>query len=132
MRMLLAALLLGVASMGCGEQQGVPRAAPPSPRPGGVVGDAADGTTVHLVRGQYLQVLLSRGSYDPPVSSRPAFVVRRHTVGGYPGTHPVEANFQALAIGPAEITATTDAGCLHGRPRCLIAQRLWTLHVVVR
>jgi hypothetical protein len=129
MRMLLAALLLGVAGMGCGEQQGVPRAAPP---PGPVLGDAADGTTVHLVRGQHLQVRLSRGSYDPPMSSRPASVVRRRTVGGYPGTHPVEADFQALASGPAEITATTDAGCLHGRPRCLIPQRLWTLHVDVR
>jgi hypothetical protein len=129
MRMLLAALLLGVAGMGCGEQQGVPRAAPP---PGPVLGDDADGTTVHLVRGQHLQVRLSRGSYDPPMSSRPASVVRRRTAGGYPGTHPVEADFQALASGPAEITATTDAGCLHGRPRCLIPQRLWTLHVVVR
>ncbi len=84
--MLLAALLLGVASMGCGEQQGVPRAAPPSPRPGGVVGDAADGTTVRLVRGQYLQVRLSRGSYDG--SSNLRGTTRSCELSG-PGLRPV-------------------------------------------
>lgn len=127
--LLVVAVPLAVAGTACGSQHAAQPATAP---PGVAVGDAAHGTTLRLTTGQHVRVHLSDGSYDSPVSSHPGTVVRRRITGGYPGSDPVDADFQAVASGSAEIQTTTDAACLHSQPRCLIPQRLWTLHVVVR
>jgi hypothetical protein len=114
-------------------------AASPSPRPtpsavGGTVTvtDDDSGTTVRLARGQHLRVRLSQGTWDPPVSSADQVVVRRSSTGGYPSDQPVDAVFDAVGSGTADVTAQSDAACFHTEPRCLMAQREWRVTVVVR
>jgi hypothetical protein len=113
-------------------------AASPSPRrtPTPVAGtvtvtDGDSGTTVHLVVGQHLRVRLSQGTWDPPVSTDDAVVVRRSSAGGYPTDQPVDATFDAVGRGRADVTAQSDAACFHTQPRCLMATRQWQVTVVV-
>lgn len=87
-------------------------------------------TTVHLFAGQRLVVQLSQGTYDPPVSSSKV-LVRRSSSGGYPTSQPVNAVFEAVARGTADVTASTDAACFHTQPRCMMPTRLWIVHVTV-
>lgn len=90
------------------------------------------GKTVTLRSGQLLKVHLSSGTWDPPVSSAPGVVQRQSSTGGYPTSAPVDAVFKAVAAGAADLTATSDAACFHTSPRCMMATRLWTVHVLVR
>ncbi|MCU1591170.1 MAG: Secreted cellulose-binding, family bacterial type [Frankiales bacterium] len=113
---------------------------PPSPsrRPtptavGGTVTvtDDDSGSTVHLTVGQHLRVRLSSGTWDPPVSSADGVVVRRTTSGGYPSGQAVDATFDAVGHGSADVTAQSDAACFHTEPRCMMASRQWQVHVIV-
>jgi hypothetical protein len=76
-------------------------------------------------------VRLTSGTWDPPVSSASSVVVRRTSSGGYPSDRPVDATFEAVGNGTAEITAQSDAACFHTEPRCLMPSRQWQVHVVV-
>jgi hypothetical protein len=88
-------------------------------------------STVHLRIGQHLRVRLSSGTWDPPVSSAGSVVVRHTSQGGYPSDQPVDATFDAVGKGTADVTAESDAACFHTEPRCLMASRQWRVHVVV-
>lgn len=114
-----------------------PSAAPSASHPAAAtsaaveVSDADDGRTLHATRGQQVHVKLSNGTYNPPQSDNSAVLARRTTSGGYPRSKPAEATFEAVAAGSAQLSATTDAACLHAQPRCLIAQRTWHVNVIV-
>ncbi|GAC1445751.1 MAG: hypothetical protein NVS3B26_28360 [Mycobacteriales bacterium] len=95
------------------------------------VTDGDSGMTVRLARGQHLRVRLSSGTWDPPVSSGDAVVVRRSSTGGYPTDQPVDATFDAVGPGSADITAQSDAACFHTQPRCMMASRQWQVRVTV-
>lgn len=95
------------------------------------VTDEDSGTTVRLARGQHLRVRLSQGTWDPPTSSADAVVVRRSSTGGYPSDQPVDATFDAVGAGQADVTAQSDAACFHTEPRCMMAQHEWRVTVVV-
>lgn len=135
---MLAAVLLVPVVTSCGPDAprdlSVPSSTSPaaSAAPALLVTDVATGTTVTLRPGKHLRVRLSGTTYDSPVSSNPASVVRRRSAGGYPDKGPVEADFQAQSRGAADLSATSDAACLRGQPRCLMLQRQWFVHVVVR
>jgi hypothetical protein len=126
----------GTASSGPGRVSSP--AASPSPRPtpsavGGTVTVTDDDSesTVHLRVGQHLRVRLSSGTWDPPVSSAASVVARRSSSGGYPSDQPVDATFEAVGKGTADVTAQSDAACFHTEPRCMMASRQWRVHVVV-
>jgi hypothetical protein len=95
------------------------------------VTDDDSGSTVHLSVGQHLRVRLSSGTWDPPVSSADGVVVRRTSSGGYPSDQPVDATFDAVGSGNADVTAQSDAACFHTEPRCMMASREWRVRVVV-
>ena len=90
-----------------------------------------DGRTVRLPVGYRLRVRLTTGTWDPPQSSDSAVVVRRSSSGGYPTDQAVDAIFDAVAAGGADVTAQSDAACFHTQPPCQMAQRQWSVHVVV-
>ena len=93
------------------------------------VGDG--GTTVRVVTGQRITVVLGpAGPWDPPVA-RGTALVRISSSGGYPTSLPARAVFLAVRPGTARLTSTTDARCLHARPSCSIPQRLWQVTVIV-
>ena len=94
------------------------------------VSDDDSGSTVHLHTGDRLQVHLTQGSYDPPVSSSGA-LVRRSSSGGYPTAQPITAVFEAVTHGVADISTTSDAACFHTEPRCMMPTREWIVHVTV-
>ena len=94
--------------------------------------DTDSGKTVTLRSGQLLKVHLSNGTWDPPVSSAPGVVQSQSSTGGYPTSAPVDAVFKAVAAGPADLTAASDAACFHTSRRCMLATRLWTVHLLVR
>lgn len=96
-----------------------------------LLGDGDDGRTVNLARGQRVEVRLEQGTYDPPDTSNRAVVDRRSRNGGYPSSDPAQGSFEAVGSGRATVSATTDAACLHAQPRCLIAQRTWSVTLVV-
>ena len=124
----------GSASSGPGRSSS-PTALRPTPtRSQGTVTVTQDdnGQTVRLTVGDRLRVRLTTGTWDPPVSGEPAVVVRRSSNGGYPSDQPVDAVFEAVATGRAEVTAQSDAACFHTEPRCMMASQLWQVHVLVR
>lgn len=86
---------------------------------------------MHLVVGQHLRVRLTSGTWDPPQSSAERVAVRRSTTGGYPTGQPVDATFDAVGRGTADVTTQSDAACFHTEPRCMMAQRGWRVTVVV-
>ena len=45
---------------------------------------------------------------------------------------PARATFVAVRVGRAFLFSMTDAPCLHAKPRCMIAQRLWRVTIIVR
>jgi hypothetical protein len=114
-----------------------PEASPsPRPTPSAVAGTVTvnqddSGSTVHLAPGQHLRVRLTSGTWDAPVSSAERVVVRRSSTGGYPSDQPVDAVFEAVGHGSADVTAQSDAACFHTEPRCMMASRQWEVHVVV-
>ena len=53
------------------------------------------------------------------------------TSGGYPSNRPADAAFLAVRAGTASVTSMTDHPCLHAQPPCRIAQRAWSVRVLV-
>ncbi len=146
--MIIAAVLAALAGCGSavtGDRAGTPGnkasvtmsgspAAPGSSAPDGevTVTEADNGRTVRLHIGQRLRVVLGgRGEqWHRPTSPGPS--LRLATVsGGYPSSRPVDAIFLAVQPGTASITSMTDHPCLHTQPPCMIAQRVWGVHVLV-
>lgn len=102
-------------------------------RPHGRLLTVADsGATVRLHVGQLITVVLASGGmmWDLPAAS--GDVLRRTSAsGGYPTTRPALAFFRAVRRGRSSLTSVTDAACLHSTPRCEMAQRLWSVTVIV-
>src|SRR4051794_28737535 len=126
----------GTGSTGPGRVTSPAASPSPRPSPSAVAGtvtvtDDDAGTTVHLTAGQRLRVRLTKSTYDPPESSADRVVVRRSSSGGYPSDQPVDATFEGVAKGSADVTAMSDAACFHTEPRCMMAQREWRVTVVV-
>ena len=96
-----------------------------------VVADADSGATIHLRIGQQVRVELERDTWDPPISSDNAVLARRSATGGYPTDQAVDALFEAVKAGTADVSTQTDAACFHTEPRCLMPTRLWQVHVIV-
>jgi hypothetical protein len=105
----------------------------PSP-PGGevTVTEADSGWTVQLHIGQRLRVVLGgRGEeWRRPSSPGPALRLASSS-GGYPSGRPAKAVFLAVGAGTAMVTSVTDHRCLHTQPPCKIAQRVWSVRVLV-
>ena len=96
--------------------------------------EASSGRTLRVRVGQRVVVELPGGSvggYVVPRSSDEQVVPRRSSSGGYPSDAPARASFEAAQRGEADLSATTDFGCLHTQPRCLPAQKQWLVHLVV-
>jgi hypothetical protein len=145
-------ITVGVAAalMGCGSTMNGAHAAPPgseavvttgnpssTPRPSApdgevTVTEADSGRTVHLHIGQRLRVVLGgRGQqWRRPTSSGRSLRLTT-TSGGYPSGRPADAVFLAARAGTVSVTSMTDDPCLHAQPPCMIAQRMWSLRVVV-
>jgi hypothetical protein len=87
------------------------------------------GATVRLSVGESVRVSLP-AEYDPPAATGDT-LTRTATAGGYPTRRPVDATFTAVRAGRVDITSATDYPCLYATPRCLIAQSLWRVHVIV-
>jgi hypothetical protein len=96
------------------------------------VDDNDNGRSIQLAVGQRLRVRLNNGTWDPPDSSAQAVVVRRSSAGGYPTDQPVDATFEAVGRGDANVTTQSDAACFHTEPRCAMPTRQWQVQIVVR
>jgi len=96
------------------------------------VTEADSGRTVHLHIGQRLRVVLGgRGEqWHRPASPGPSLRLASAD-GGYPSGRPAKAAFIAVQAGTASITSITDHPCLHAQPPCKIAQRVWSVRVLV-
>ena len=97
--------------------------------------ESDSGRTIHVVVGDKVSVRLpggSSGGYRRPRSSNSTVAQRVWAAGGYPSNDDARATFVARHHGKADLTATTDYPCLHTTPRCMIAQRIWIVHVVVQ
>jgi hypothetical protein len=95
---------------------------------------ADNGITVVVSSGQTIVVdLAGRGviQYRLPKSAGTALRLISSR-GGYPTGRPAIAVFRPAAPGQAELTSETDAKCLHVAPRCMFAQQLWRVTVIVR
>lgn len=114
----------------------------PTVRPGPVVigrsghvtlTEADNGVTVLLRFGQSITVVL--GGHGSTLWHQPLAaggILRRTSAsGGFPRSMPARASFRAVQTGTTAISSITDAACLHARPSCEIAQRLWTVTVIV-
>jgi hypothetical protein len=114
-----------------------PAATRESPSPGksglGTLTVADSGATVRLKVGQSVKVVLGgKGmTWDLPNATGMA-VSRISASGGYPASRPARAIFRAVRPGTVVLSSMTDARCLHARPRCAIAQLLWSVSVIVR
>jgi hypothetical protein len=96
-----------------------------------------DGTTVVIVRGQTITVVLGGQGmveWNRPLlgGSLPGVLRQVSASGGYPSSAPARATFRAVRAGTEAILSATNARCLHARPACAIAQRSWLVKVVVR
>jgi hypothetical protein len=91
--------------------------------------ESDSGATIRLSVGEIVNVSLP-AEYDPP-SAQANVMVRLSSAGGYPTGKPLEATFRAQNAGRTDISSATDYACLHAQPRCMIAQRVWIVHVVV-
>lgn len=97
-----------------------------------VLTNADSGRSITVAVGTVIRVRLQPelGNYVPPTSTSSA-VRREASSGGYPSNHPVDATFTAVAAGKADLSATTDAPCLHQQPSCMIPQKQWQVALVV-
>jgi len=98
---------------------------------------SGDGATIVVVPGQAINVVLGgQGilTWNRPrlAGSGPGVLRQLSASGGYPSKAPARATYRAVRAGTAEIFSGTNARCLHARPPCEIAQRLWRVTVVVR
>jgi hypothetical protein len=153
---MVAAAALALVLAGCGTATGTGSSAssstgtigPPTQRslpapsqssspvtPAGNVLTAADtGARVTLVTGQQLTVDLAPGSgayawHRPQLTGSGLRLLS--VTGGYPSRGPMRAVYLATGPGTAVLSSVSDMPCLHGRPRCLVAQRLWTATVII-
>lgn len=96
------------------------------------VTEADSGRTVHLHIGQRLRVVLGGHGqqWHRPASTGP-FLRLATASGGYPSNRPADAVFLAIRAGTASVTSMTDHPCLHAQPPCKIAQRAWSMRVLV-
>jgi hypothetical protein len=94
---------------------------------------ADSGRTVRLAVGRTLAVVLLRqgGFAWHPALADGAALTRVNAGGGYPGQQPARAEFRAVSQGRAVLRAVDDTACLHARPSCEVAQRLWQVTVIV-
>ena len=91
-----------------------------------------NGARIRLRVGQSVVVLLTAHGLMWDIPRAYGKAVRRiRASGGYPTTRPARGVFRAVRPGTATLTSVTDARCLHVKPRCLIAQELWRVVVVV-
>jgi hypothetical protein len=102
-----------------------------------IVTTSDDGATVVVVRGQVITVVLGgqgmlRWNRPRLAGSVPVVLRQLSANGGYPSKASARASYRAVRAGTAEIFSGTNARCLHTRPPCEIAQRLWRVTVVVR
>ena len=95
--------------------------------------DNDSGRSVVVRLGDRITVVLGGNGqqWDQP-SARGDAVRRTTAAGGYPTTLPARATFLAVSAGSAQLTATTDAACLHAQPRCMIPQRDWSVQVTIK
>ena len=112
----------------------MPSSAPVTPA-GNVLTAADTGTTVMLVTGQRLTVDLAPGPgayawHRPRLTGSGLRLLS--VTGGYSYHGPMRAVFLATGPGTAVLSSLSDMPCLHERPRCLVAQRLWTATVIIR
>jgi hypothetical protein len=112
----------------------MPSSAPVTPA-GNVLTAADTGATVTLVTWQWLTVDLAPGPgayawHRPRLTGSGLRLLS--VTGGYPYHGPMRAVFLATGPGTAMLSSLSDMPCLHERPRCLIAQRLWTATVIIR
>jgi hypothetical protein len=110
-----------------------PSSAPVTPA-GNVLTAADTGATVTLVTGQRLTVDLTPGSgayawHRPRLAGSGLRLLS--VTGGYPAHGPMRAVYLATGPGTAVLSSVSDMPCLHERPRCLVAQRLWTATVII-
>jgi hypothetical protein len=96
---------------------------------------ADNGKTVHLHIGQRLKVVL--GGHDErwqlwhrPTSLGPSLRLAAAD-GGYPSSRPATAVFVAVQAGTSSVGSITDHPCLHAKPPCKMAQRIWGVRVLV-
>lgn len=136
----------GTATAEPGTTVTIPAPGPVSHPPGRIVAGRSgrvtltqsdSGATVVLARGQFIIVVLGAPGYptwDQPLAAGPqaASLRRVSASGGYPSSAPARATFLAVRPGTAAIRSLTDAACLHAKPRCMIAQRVWQVSVIVR
>lgn len=108
-----------------------PASSPPATTRTLLVTDGANGSSVRLHVGQRLEVRMTQATYDPATSTAEQTLARRSSTGGYPTTAPMQALFEAVASGHADVTASSDAACFHTQPRCMMPTRLWVVHVTV-
>ena len=96
------------------------------------VTEADSGKTVHLHIGQRLRVMLGGHGelWHRPTTPGPSLRVATAD-GGYPSSRPASAVFVAVQAGTASVTSITDHPCLHAQPPCMIAQRVWSMRVLV-
>ena len=110
-----------------------PSSAPGTPA-GNVLTAADSGATVTLVSGQRLTVDLTPGPgayawHRPRLTGSGLRLLS--VTGGYSYHGPMRAVFLATGPGTAVLSSVSDVPCLHERPRCLVAQRLWTATVII-
>jgi len=94
---------------------------------------ADSGTTVHLRIGQRLRIVLDGGGmlWHQPATPERATLRLAEASGGYPSASPAVAVFVAIRSGAVPVTSATDHPCLHASPPCKIAQRVWSIRVLV-
>jgi hypothetical protein len=107
----------------------------PATSAGNVLTAADTGARVTLVTGQRLTMDLAPGPgayawHRPRLTGTGLRLLS--VTGGYPYHGPMRAVFLATGPGTAALSSVSDMPCLHERPRCLVAQRLWTATVIIR
>jgi hypothetical protein len=125
----------GIQGNGTGVTMGGRSTTPDASGPNGevTVTEVDSGRTVHLRIGQRLRVVLAGSEWvrwHRPTSTESSLRVAEAS-GGYPGTSPAVAVFVAIRSGAASVSSITDHPCLHATPPCMIAQRVWSLRVLV-
>jgi hypothetical protein len=104
--------------------------------PAGNVLTAADtGATVTLATDQRLTVDLAPGPgayawHRPRLTGSGLRLLS--VTGGYPYHGLMRAVFLATGPGRAMLSSLSDMPCLHERPRCLVAQRIWTATIIIQ
>ncbi|HET9079748.1 MAG TPA: hypothetical protein VFO01_04435 [Trebonia sp.] len=112
-----------------------PPSSPPATRAGGGVLTVADtGATVTLAAGQRLTIELAPGAgvyawHGPRLAGDGLRLLS--VTGGYPSRGLMRAALLATGPGTTVVSSFSDMPCLHEHPSCLVAQRRWTVTVVV-